>query len=111
MDQFTQILTPLSKGAAPAKLLIHALLAEKIFTSEDLIGDRLERGWALAEIGGLEGVKRETVLPSGKNQLAIELFHQSQEIIQISLEGKADSEGKSAYSRVRQALNTFHLLE
>ncbi len=110
LDKFTEVIASLAEGTPRARLLINPVHADTISTLDDLVGDKVEKHWMLTNLNGLEGVKREITLSSGLSQLEIQLFRTKGELIVISLEGKADKEGKSSYSRFRNALETFHLL-
>jgi len=110
LEMFTEIIAPLTEGTPRARLLIKGVKAENLDSVDEMIGDKIERGWVATNIGGLEGVKREITLPTGLNQFEAQLFRSVGEMILINLEGRQDKAGKSSYARIRTALETFHIL-
>jgi hypothetical protein len=108
--KFTEILTSLQEGSPRARLHINVITAEAIRTFRDLVNQLNGRGFSVAKIGSLDAVQREDELNNGRCMLDVRVFRAPQEIAVITLDGSRDCHGASAYTRIKDSLDTFKFI-
>jgi hypothetical protein len=108
-NRLTEATSPIGLGTPRTRLQINVVRNTPIDSLMELRNDNPD--WSPVKIAGLDGIRKEVVLPTGIRQIEVRLFVKMNEVIVINLEGvPVGPAAGSLFAGLEESLTSFDLL-
>jgi hypothetical protein len=109
-DRFTEAISPRSEGTPRTRLQINVVKNTGFSSVDELIQSKPDATWTQISLAGLDGIRKNDVLPTNLHQVEIRLFSKANEMIIINLEGLRQGTISAAFFEgIERSLGTFKL--